>query len=199
MRKICLISGVVCLAASLVATGVHATMVISMNFDQLLASADRVFIGSCTLVKEGKTKKERLPYTEYIFTVSEVLKGRAGKTITIRQLGLLTPQRVDGNRVQVFRIQGMPTYKPGQKMLLLLRSDSKLGLTSPIGLFQGAFSISVDAEGSQVAVNGSNNVNLFQGMENLPAIAAEHRVGPVQLSLLIDLVRTRGGQGRGTR
>lgn len=198
MRKIFLISGVVCLAAGLVATGVHATMVIPMNFDQLLANADRVFIGTCTAVNEGTTK-EGIPYAEYTFTVSEALRGSVGETVTIRQFGQLTPKRVDDKLLQNFRVQGMPTYKPGQRMLLLLRSDSQLGLTSPIGLFQGAFSVQLDAEGAEVAVNGSNNVNLFQGMKGLPKAAADHRLGPVPLSLLVDLVRTPGRRGRGRR
>ncbi len=182
---------VICVAGGLLAGLLNATTVVPVNFDQLVANADRVFIGTCSSVEAGSTP-EGLPYTAYTFSVAEVLKGDVGAAVTLRQLGLLEPQRVGGNMVKVFRIQGMPTYKVGQKFLLFLRADSELGLASPIGLFQGAFSIGLDAEGAKVAVNGSNNVNLFQGMDNLPAVATAHRIGPVKLSLLLDLIRQRG-------
>ena len=125
------------LVGGVVANQVHATTVLPLNMEQMLADASRVFIGTCSSVEAGKTA-EGIPYTAYTFAVSEGLKGDTGGTVMIRQFGLLEPRRVDNKMIQAFRVLGMPTYKPGQKMLLLLGSDSELGLTSPVGLFQGA-------------------------------------------------------------
>ncbi len=53
----------------------------------------------------------------------------------------------------------MPGYRKGQKLLLFLHGDSRLGLTSPVGFTQGVFRMIQDRDGLK-AVNGVGNSNL---------------------------------------
>lgn len=188
MNKSLRLAALLSVVAGLVALSARATMVLPMNFSQLAGGADRIFIGTCSSVKEGQTA-EGLPFTEYTFTVLEGFKGQVGETVTFRQVGQLAPRRYNDKLAQVFRVPGMPVYRPGQKALLFLHADSRIGLTSPVGLFQGAFLLSTDLAGAEVAVNGADNANLFRGMESLPAAAQQHRQGPVKLSLLRTLLK----------
>jgi hypothetical protein len=134
----------------------------------------------------------------------EVLKGRLGERVVIRQFGTRSPRpAAHGARAVVARVPAMPTYEVGQELLLFLVGDSQLGLTSPVGLGQGAFRVEDDGSGGRVAVNAFGNAGLFRGLsaaaaaralgaEGLGAgesalLAADK--GPVPLDPLLGLVR----------
>ena len=46
-------------------------------------------------------------------------------------------------------------------ILIFLNDDSHLGLTTPVGLFQGAFAVGESREGELIIINSINNLGLF--------------------------------------
>ena len=172
-----------------------ATMVESFNFDEMVQRADRIFTGKVTAVENGVTA-EGAPYVAYTFAVSEDLKGNVGSTITIRQFGFGASQPRGDNLVQAFKVPSMPAYKKGEEVLLLATAESVIGLSAPIGLFQGAFRLNRNADGNMLARNGSDNVNLFKDMTGVPAVLQAHRRGPVELAALVEHINSvRNQQG----
>ncbi len=142
----------------------YSTTVKHYNLKGLVSKAERIFTGQCISVEEGEIEfpKGSIWYTEYTFRISEGIKGTSGETITFRQYGLINPRQIDENTVVFNRPVGMPTYEANQQYMLFLIGDSELGLTSPAGLFQGAFFIYHDELSRRVAINGSQNRGLFK-------------------------------------
>lgn len=174
---------------------------------ELVQEAERIFVGVCVSVGDGTLSQPGgggIPYTEYTFEVRDALKGSPGKSLTIRQYGVRAPRPTpDGTRALVTRARGMPVYQPGQELLLFLIGDSSLGLTSPVGLDQGAFRL-ITENGKKRAVNGFNNVGLFRGMSPAsvsaaPLPAEESQLlgvekGPLDLDPFLSLVRKMAGK-----
>lgn len=184
------------LCGAFLAPPAESTMVEPLNFGQIVERAGRAFVGEVTAI-EQLTTADGVPYTEYTFSVSESLKGDVGSTITIRQFGLGAPRPGSQGMFQIFKVPGMPMYKEGERVLLLVTAESSIGLTAPVGLFQGAFRLSRDATGTVLARNGSDNVNLFEGMAGIPPGLQRHRRGAVGLSVLTDLIERIGRSNRG--
>lgn len=135
----------------LIVTTVWATHVKPVNLQDMVASADRIFLGACIKAEET-TLPSGLTATEYTFQVRRGLKGvNSGDTVTFRQL------HASGR--QSLSIPGLPRFRHGQDTLVFLHGDSKLGLTSPVGLSQGVFQVQQSNEGL-VVVNGMGNSNL---------------------------------------
>jgi hypothetical protein len=170
---------------------------------ELVQEAQRIFVGVCVAVRDGALVRPNggsIPYTEYTFVVRDVLKGSLEERVTIRQFGTRQPRpTADGRHAVVTRVPSMPEYEPGEEFLLFLVGDSTLGLTSPVGLAQGAFRIT-DVAGARVAVNGFGNAGLFRGMSPAMtgatgALSAEETAlfrmtrGPLGLDPLVSLVR----------
>ena len=141
-----------------------ATTLIHKNLAGLIVDSERIFVGECISVQEREIEFSTgsIWYTEYRFEVIDRIKGNFEGIVTIRQYGLVKPRQIGENRLLVSRIPAMPVYNENQKYLLFLRADSRFGLTSPIGLYQGAFLITHDQYGKEVAVNGIMNRGLFE-------------------------------------
>ena len=140
----------------------YATKVKSVNLEQMVQGADRIFVGTCVAVEDDTAPGTEIPVTTYTFSVSERIKGVTGDILTVRQFGVRQP-RVQGDQALVFRIPGMPVYQVGQEVVLFLIADSSLGLTSPVGLSQGAFTIE-ERDGRKVLQNGNQNLGLFKDL-----------------------------------
>lgn len=147
---------------------VFSTSLIHRNLKELVVTSERIFIGQCIAVQEGELKFPRgtIFYTEYTFQVSESIKGNVDGVITFKQYGLAKPRQIDENTILYNRPVGMPVYNENEEYMLFLIGDSRLGLTSPVGLYQGAFSITQDQLGRQVALNGASNRGLFKNMSS---------------------------------
>ena len=140
----------------------QATRIQLVNLEQMARKAERIFVGVCSAVEDGTLPGTDIPVTSYTFSVTEPIKGEVGDTLTIRQLGVRVP-RVQGDKALIFRVPGMPVYREGQEVVLFLISDSSLGLTSPVGLSQGAFTVE-ERDGRKVLQNGIQNVGLFRDL-----------------------------------
>ncbi|MSS73510.1 MAG: hypothetical protein EXS64_18775 [Candidatus Latescibacteria bacterium] len=115
----------------------HAVKVVALGIEEVVARADRIFVGTCVEVRGERDPEHGIVVTRYTFTVSRPVKGQVGGTVTFRQYGGSA-----GKRRTV--IDGLPVYRPGEEVVLFLKPDSAWGLTSPVGLFQGRYEVSRD-------------------------------------------------------
>ncbi len=101
---------------------------IPVDIEELTESADRIFVGTCTEIKEIKNDNiAKVAVTKYSFLISDPIKGVSNKSkISFKQWSAVS------------RSAG---YDLDKKYVLFLHPDSKLGLTSPVGFLQGQFSI----------------------------------------------------------
>lgn len=185
------------------ATELGATTVQTVNLFEMVRLADRVFWGTCLRMKTEPAGATGLLVTAYTFEVREGIKGvNAGETVVFRQI----------SQVQKgFGIPGLPQYHEGQQALIFLHADSRIGLTSPVGLSQGVFQVEKIQDYLAVS-NSLDNRNLAHN------VAAELAVGcgltdqeqevlekphPIPLSRflsLVDKIRTYwSGRGHSTQ
>ncbi|RPI25830.1 MAG: hypothetical protein EHM61_13330 [Acidobacteria bacterium] len=123
---------------------------------ELVQRADRVFHGKC-LTRESRGENASVPIVEYTFEVKKAIKGVAeGERVVFRQ--------VDGSEVGEPGIPGVPQYAVGQELVLFLKKESRRGLTSPVGLGQGAFVVKKNGRREAEVVNFVRNRNLLIGL-----------------------------------
>ncbi|MCS6884771.1 MAG: hypothetical protein RMM17_03560 [Acidobacteriota bacterium] len=162
----------ICLLVCFVVVGASAHhAVLKFNLEEMVATADRIFIGKCIEVREEEELIARglLPVTTYTFTVSKVLKGEVPERFTFKQLGF-RPFKDSGKRNELnpnYYIHGMRGFQVGDELLLMLTPQYMDGnLTYPVGLYQGAFFIRRDSSGRAFARNSINNSGLFSNPYN---------------------------------
>jgi len=173
---------------------VFATKLVHRNIAELTTLADRIFIGTCLSVetKSITIEGQNAIVAEYTFEVSQAIKGAPSSTLVFRQFG---PAHGAGS------IVGMPTYKIGKRYMLFLRKDSAYGLTSPIGLGQGAFLVLTNSNGTTQAINAYGNRGLFQEKNASTPILRKpslnlaeqkllaRKAGPVRIENLVSIVK----------
>lgn len=131
--------------------------------------ADRIFSGRCVATEVIRHPATGLRATRVTFEVERAVKGDLGATVTLTLLGR-------GDAARGPDPAAMPRFVPGARVVLFLYADSPLGLTSPVGFGAGSFSVVLDKEGRERAVNAVGNRNLPHG----PADRSTHgRAGEV--------------------
>ena len=131
-----------------------AVSVDRINLFEMVRAADRIFWGRCLKAEPGREPSTGLPVTAYTFEVLRGIKGTdTGKSIRFQQL----------SRGAIGGIRGLPEFSRGQEILLFLYPDSKLGLTSPVGLVQGMFRVGKGGPRDRTVLNRVGNSNLLQG------------------------------------
>jgi hypothetical protein len=193
--------GVLLIAACLLALPASAqsgTMMVPRNLDQLTQRASDIVRG--TVVAARVEKHPELTALDTVIVtlrVRETLKGQAQGTFTFRQYIWDLRDRGDA-----------AGYRKGQDLLLLMIEPSRYGLSSPAGMDQGRFRIERDREGREMAVNGTGNLHLFDGVAaaadrkgvalttSQASLVATHRGGPVALAELTSMIRTLAGDAQ---
>lgn len=135
----------IALAAACLAPCAQASSVLPLYLDQVIDQAATAFEGTCTGNRTERDPATNLVVTYTTFQVREALKGNAGTTYTIKQIGGTLPD--EGLQ---YRVSGVPSFEPGQDYVVFLAGVSSAGFSSPIGLAQGRFTITSDAGGSHV-------------------------------------------------
>ena len=182
------------LLACVVAAPVWAqrgALTVPRNLDQLTDRAADIVRGTVVSARVEKHPEfTNLDTVVVTLRVRETLKGQAQGTYTFRQYIWDVRDTLDA-----------AGYAKGREMLLLMLAPSPYGLTSPAGMDQGRFRITRDPSGRDVAVNGTGNVRLFQGLQaemareavSLSAtqkrFVANHRAGPIDVLELSTLIR----------
>ncbi|MBW2277538.1 MAG: hypothetical protein JRF63_08610 [Deltaproteobacteria bacterium] len=163
-------SSYVLFAASLLipAAQIHATSMLKMDLADLTLRAERIFRGTVISVEQGAIEAGggELPAVTYRFEVEELYKGEASQVkgdraiIEIRMVGSLKKEAAaqDGSvRFSLFR--DVPRFDEGGDHLLFTTPESAIGLSTTVGLGQGAFKV-FPVDGVYRAVNEFNNAGL---------------------------------------
>ncbi|MBQ27522.1 MAG: hypothetical protein CMH81_05200 [Nitrospiraceae bacterium] len=131
-----------------------------LTLDQMIANATVIFVGQCLTSRSQEDLHFGRTVTVAEFEVVEALKGRLGETHTVKQYGGTVESKSH-------RIAGMPTYTPGEDVILFLYGESQYGFTSPVGILQGKFTFVTGEElsSSLMIVNGINNRGLLAGLD----------------------------------
>jgi hypothetical protein len=132
----------------------EASKVRPINLEEMTERAGRVFSGRVThitFVDDTEVGRRLLVAT---FDVRRGVKGTAASSVTIRMLA-------DDDRTL-----GLPRFAVGEQVVLFLYEESALGLTSPVGLGQGKFSVVQDKLGRSVALNVTGNRHLLRGLSD---------------------------------
>jgi hypothetical protein len=122
----------------------------SLSLDDLSRAAGTIVVGRVAEVRVGTHPRyRRLPVTFITLTIQETWKGARSRTLTFLQFGQVsaagTVRPPGASPVAALACGDMPTYAPGEEVLLFLRRPSHLGLTSPVGERAGKLAIRRDA------------------------------------------------------
>jgi hypothetical protein len=181
-------------AVVLMAEGVGAQMAVRhMNLQQMCDAAGRIFRGTVLGVKDGVVNVGggQMATVVYHLRVDEAFKGTfdnyKGDAIATIQTIRAPKTRQIGPVRRLSSFDDLPKFEAGHDYLILATNASGAGLSTTVGLSQGAFKVGGKA-GQEIAVNGNNNVGLYAGM-NVPAVQ-----GPVAYSTLRSQIRNIVGR-----
>lgn len=152
----------------------HATSVLPLYLDEIVGRSALAFEGTCL---ENRTEREpgsNLIVTYTTFGVRDSLKGGAGKTHVIKQIGGELPAENIG-----YRIQGVPKFVPGEDYVVFLPGVSTAGFSSPVGLSQGRFGVRRE-NGVAMVSNGRDFNELLDNLpvERIPRAVVERLNAP---------------------
>lgn len=151
----------------LLAAPLASTTLLQLDLADLTQRADKIFRGTVVDVIPGTTFAGggELPTTTYRLRVDESLKGgvTAEKNgvamIEIEMVGSIKGSTIPG-RFDVFA--DVPRLQMGGDYLLFTTPESAIGLSTTVGLGQGAFSV-FPQNHQDMAVNAFNNAGLGLG------------------------------------
>lgn len=121
-----------------------ASQVKARSLHDLVAAAGTVFAGSVDAVEFDRL--HGMPVTRVTFRVSDGLRGTSGETLTLTFPGGMQPDGLP------YRITGLTPFRTGERLVLLVYPTSPIGLTSPVGLYQGRFDLREGPAGLQAVV-----------------------------------------------
>ena len=188
-------------AVALAPCGATASTVRPMNLEEMTERAARIFVGRCADVASAEHPAVRAGVTRSTFDVDEVLKGSPAARVSFRHIGT---RRADG--APPGREFGIPRIDPGEEVVLFLYGESALGLSSPVGLGQGRFTIFRGKDGRRYVQNDAGNRPLLRGLSpkaraRIGEAAERPLPSPLPLDTLLEMVRKLRGNGeaRGDR
>jgi hypothetical protein len=130
--------------------------------------------------------------THVTVRVRETWKGREETTFSFMQFGDASSSSrpaQSGERIRSPRIPGLPTYRVGEEVLLLLYPASDAGLTSPVGGMAGKIPIRRDPKAGTpsigeatlergVAAGGSPEISLERARARVAASLRDEALKP---------------------
>lgn len=132
-----------------------------MSLEEISKQAERIFEGECLSVKTGKDPQSGLAATWYVFRVIEPIQGEFDETFTLKQYGGV----VDGETL----LTPSARYETGERVILFLYGESRIGFSSAVGLTQGKFRVIEDEKQTFRAVsNGMPAAALFKDLSRVP-------------------------------
>lgn len=168
-----------------------ATIMLKLDLTELTARAGTIVMGTVTSVEEGTIEVGggEFPTVTYRVMVDQLFKGEATEVkgdksiVEIRMVGSLVHSKANENgQVKLSAFRDVPKLREGSNYLLFASPASTIGLSTTIGLGQGAFKV-YPVDGELMAVNEFNNAGL--GLNG---------AGPVQLEQLSANIRALLGQ-----
>lgn len=163
----------------LAACSVEASVYVQqMKLETLCEKAGRIIRGTVVKVSTGQVNVGGglLPTVTYEIKVKDTMAGTPVGTVNFTMIAELKAPARQGKATRAPLLE-LPRLEEGGEYLLFATAPSKAGLTSPVGLAQGCFSISKKGD-TEFAVNGANNVGLGLGAG-----------GPIQYQELVKRIR----------
>ncbi len=159
------------LGAVLAVPQAPATTLLHFDLAELTQRADKIFRGTVVDVEQGAVEAGggTIPVVSYRLKVEEMLKGDADlvkgevSVVEIRMVGSIKAQGPDENGLVKFSPwYDVPRLEMGSDYLLFTTPPSPIGLSTTVGLGQGAFTVfSMNKE--DFAVNLYGNLGLGVG------------------------------------
>ncbi len=155
-----------------------------VDLSEMVEASGMIFSGQVLSV-EGTTDERGDIVTRTTFRIEQPVRGVMPGTVTITQYGGVTES---GSMV----LAHMRYFTEGERVMVFLYPPSELGLTSPIGMNQGAFTI--DAQNRLLGLGP----HLFEGLDALLSSLkiARDSQGGMPLTSMISLIGALAG---GTR
>ena len=122
----------------------RASQVRARNLSEMVAAAGMIFTGRVEAIETDRVHD--LPVTRVTFRIEEGLRGAAGETVTLTFPGGVQPNGFP------YRVSGLAPFHTGDRLVLLAYPASPLGLTSPVGLYQGRFELRSGPAGLQTVI-----------------------------------------------
>jgi len=184
------ILGVLALCALVPLTQAGATMLMHFDLAALTDRADRIFRGTVIDVEQSSIEAGggELPMVIYRLRVEESLKGDADVVkgdeayVEIRMVGSIKDEAQQGDLARFDMFRDVPRLKMGSDYLLFTTQPSAIGLSTTVGLGQGAFAV-YSQDKQDWAVNQFDNAGLGVGGE-----------GAVPYSGLVAEIKARMGE-----
>ncbi|MDP9144058.1 MAG: hypothetical protein M3N43_05090 [Actinomycetota bacterium] len=167
-----------------------------MNLEQLCQRAGQIFRGTVLSARVGTIEAGggRIPTVTYRIQVDESFKGEfqtvKGRSIAeIRMVGKAAMTE-SGNQQLLPVLKDVPNLEVGKTYLLLTTRPSAVGLSTTVGLGQGAFRL-YGKSGQEQAVNEFGNRGLFKETAKTARVTAASPAGagPVPYAMLADRIR----------
>lgn len=197
MHRRQLMSGLlIVLALSVLWAPAQAATVLQLNLEQMVDRAERIFRGTVLDVREGTVQAggAELPTVTYRVRVDEAFKGtyqevKGMQIAEITMLGKLKQGQTSTTTRSVPLID-LPRLEVGKDYLLLTTQPSAIGLSTTVGLGQGAFRVT-GKPGQELAVNGNQNLGLLKGMGGVSGnvVPNQNGSGPVSYTALAALIQ----------
>jgi hypothetical protein len=171
MRRLCSrIVWVLALCALVPLAQAGATMLMHFDLAALTDRADRIFRGTVIDVEQSSVAAGggELPTVIYRLKVEESLKGDTDVVkgdeayVEIRMVGSIKDEAPQGDLVRFDMLRDVPRLRLGSDYLLFTTQPSSIGLSTTVGLGQGAFSV-YSQEKQDWAVNQFDNAGLGVG------------------------------------
>ena len=172
------ILGVLALCALVPFTQAGATMLMHFDLAALTDRADRIFRGTVIDVEQSSIEAGggELPMVIYRLRVEESLKGDADVVkgdeayVEIRMVGSIKDEKPQGDVVRFDMFRDVPRLTMGHDYLLFTTKPSAIGLSTAVGLGQGAFAV-YSQNKKDWAVNEFDNAGLGMGGSGAVAYA----------------------------
>lgn len=165
--------------ALLVVPQAYGYMVLHLSLVEMCDRAATIFRGTVVDITPGtiEVAGAELPTVTYKLEASEVFKGeipaaKGVQVIEVTMLGTVKAAVDSGNLRKFTALPKLPQLTVGNEYLLLTTSESRLGLSTTVGLGQGCFDIFHDGAKTELAANQLNNQGLFAGPVEYTALAA---------------------------
>jgi len=155
------------LCALLAVSQAGATTLLKMDLGELVQRSDKIFRGTVIDVEQSSVTAGggELPMVVYRLRVEEMLKGEADVVkgdeayVEIRMVGSIKDETSQGDLQRFSMFRDVPRLTMGSDYLLLTTPESSIGLSTTVGLGQGAFSV-FSRDKTDYAVNRFDNAGL---------------------------------------
>lgn len=163
----------------------HTASLQHLKLDQLVDRSGKIFRGTILDFQPGTIEAGggSLPTVTYRVRVEEAFKGdfpaKEGSDALVTEvtmLGNLKSRSDQGAVRKLATLPELPKLQVGGDYLLILTAPSEIGLTAPVGLGQGAFTI-FEQDKQEWAKNEFDNAGLFDGPVRYEELAAKIRRG----------------------